>query len=129
MVKLSAGYLLHRFMRMKENKIQGYLVNLFVKKGDNGIMIKANTKFGLIMLFIGIVSGAAITWAIGPFGNAPGFMCRKAMRARTMMEPQLAFQKSRWRRGKGMASQAPGGESVAGPGTPRTISLLLVLSP
>ncbi len=32
--------------------------------------MKASTKFGLIMLFIGIVIGAAITWAIGPFGNA-----------------------------------------------------------
>ncbi len=33
-------------------------------------MMKASTKFGLIMLFIGIAIGAAITWAIGPFSDA-----------------------------------------------------------
>ncbi len=33
-------------------------------------MMKASTKFGLIMLFIGIATGAVITWAIGPFGDA-----------------------------------------------------------
>jgi hypothetical protein len=33
-------------------------------------MMKASTKFGLIILFIGIAIGAAITWAIGPFGDA-----------------------------------------------------------
>ncbi len=33
-------------------------------------MMKASTKFGLIMLFIGIVTGAASTWAFGPFDDA-----------------------------------------------------------
>lgn len=33
-------------------------------------MMKASIKFGLIMLFIGIASGTAITWAFGPFGDA-----------------------------------------------------------
>ncbi len=33
-------------------------------------MMKASTKFGLIMLFIGIAIGTAITWALGPFGDA-----------------------------------------------------------
>lgn len=33
-------------------------------------MMKASTKFGVIMLFIGIAIGAAITWAIVPFGDA-----------------------------------------------------------
>lgn len=33
-------------------------------------MMKASTKFGLVMLFIGIAIGAAITWAISPFGDA-----------------------------------------------------------
>jgi hypothetical protein len=33
-------------------------------------MMKASTKFGLIMLFIGIAIGATITWAIGPFSDA-----------------------------------------------------------
>ncbi len=33
-------------------------------------MMKASTRFGLIMLFIGIAIGAAITWALEPFGGA-----------------------------------------------------------
>ena len=32
--------------------------------------MKASTKFGLIMLFIGIIIGTVFTWALIPFGNA-----------------------------------------------------------